>query len=219
MNQVNQDRAGTLLAAPLDIEVLVILIDHVVEARHGELAQLARLDDLLGLVHKRVVATVLTHEHGHAGGLGLGGEGLGILKIVGDRLFDQRHDVALDGLAGNAQVQVVGGGDDDGLGLDLVHHLGRIGKERHAGGLGRGAGALKGVGDGDEFGLGLLGDKADVVAAHGAGADDGNADGVELRHFDSLMLVAWNVTKGQPLCHIGITRRTSSCCRRPSCRR
>ena len=38
VRQVDQDRAGTLLAAPLDIEVLVVLIDHVVEARHGELA-------------------------------------------------------------------------------------------------------------------------------------------------------------------------------------
>ena len=75
VNQVDQDRAGTLLAAPLDIEILVILIDHVVEARHGELAQLAGLDDLLGLVDEGVVATVLTYEHGHAGGLGLGGEG------------------------------------------------------------------------------------------------------------------------------------------------
>ena len=72
------------------------------EARHGELAQLAGLDDLLGLVDEGVVATVLTHEHGHAGGFGLGGEGLGILEIVGDRLFDQRHDVALHSLASNA---------------------------------------------------------------------------------------------------------------------
>lgn len=54
------------------------------------------------------MATVLAHEHGHAGGLGLGGEGLGILEVVGDRLFDQRHDVALHRLAGNAQMQVVG---------------------------------------------------------------------------------------------------------------
>ena len=104
VHQVDQDRAGTLLAAPLDIEVLVILIDHVVEARHGELAQLAGLDDLLGLVDEGIVATVLTHEHGHASGLGLGGEGLGVLQVVGDWLFDQRHDVALHSLAGNAQV-------------------------------------------------------------------------------------------------------------------
>ena len=219
VHQVDQDRAGTLLAAPLDVEVLVVLIDHVVEARHGELAQLAGLDDLLGLVDEGVVATVLTHEHGHAGGLGLGGEGLGVLEVVGDRLFDQRHDVALHGLAGNAQMQVVGGGDDDGLGFDLVHHLGGIGVKRHAGGLGRGAGALKGVGDGDELGLGLLGDKADVVAAHGAGADDGNADGVELRHFDSLMVVAVECGKGAALAASSKTKRTSSCCRRPSCRR
>ena len=202
MHQVDQDRAGTLLAAPLDVKVLVVLIDHVVEARHGELAQLAGLDDLLGLVHKRVVATVLTHEYGHAGGLGLGGEGLGILEVIGDRLFDQRHDVALHGLAGNAQMQVVGGGDDDGLGLDLVHHLGGIGKERHAGGLGRGAGALKGVGDGDELGFGLLGDKADVVAAHGTGADNGNADGVELRHFDSLILVTGGMRQEDGPCRV-----------------
>ena len=219
MNQVDQDRSGTLLAAPLDIEVLVILIDHVVEARHGELAQLAGLDDLLGLVDEGVVATVLTHEHGHAGGLGLGGEGLGILEVVGDRLFDQRHDVALDGLAGNAQVQVVGGGDNDGLGFDLVHHLGGIGIKRHASGLGRGAGALKGVGDGDELGLGLLGDKADVVAAHGAGADNGNADGVELRHFVSLILVTGGMRQEDGPRRIDTTRRTFSCCRRPSCRR
>ena len=104
MHQVDQDRAGTLLAAPLDVEVLVVLIDHVVEARHGELAQLAGLDDLLGLVDEGIVATVLTHEYGHAGGLGLGGKGLGIIEVVGDRLFDQRHDVALHSLAGNAQV-------------------------------------------------------------------------------------------------------------------
>ena len=104
MNQVDQDRAGTLLAAPLDIEILIVLIDHVVKARHGELAQLAGLDDLLGLVDEGIVATVLTHEYGHAGGLGLGGKGLGILEVVGDRLFDQRHDVALHSLAGNAQV-------------------------------------------------------------------------------------------------------------------
>ena len=219
MHQVDQDRAGTLLAAPLDVEVLVVLIDHVVEARHSKLAQLAGLDDLLGLVDEGVVTTVLTHEHGHAGGLGLGGKGLRVLQVVGDGLFDQRNDVALDGLAGNAQVQVVGRGDDDGLGLDLVHHLGGIGKERHAGGLGRGAGALKGVGDGDELGLGLLGDKADVVAAHGAGADDGNADGVELRHFDSLMVVAVECGKGAALAASSKTKRTSSCCRRPSCRR
>ena len=85
--------------------------------------------------------------------------------------------------------------------------------------LGRGAGALKGVGDGDELGLGLLGDKADVVAAHGAGADNGNADGVELRHFDSLILVAVECGKGAVLAASSKTRRTSSCCRRPSCRR
>ena len=99
-------------------------------------------------------------------------------------------------------MQVVGRGDDDGLGLDLVHHLGGIGEERHAGGLGRGAGTLKGIGDSDELGLGLLGDEADVVAAHGAGADNGNADGVELRHFDSLILVTGECDKGAvPLSH------------------
>ena len=145
---------------------------------------------------------MLTHEHGHASGLGLGGEGLGVLQVVGDRLFDQRHDVALHSLAGNAQVQVVGRGDDDGLGLDLVHHLGGIGVKRHAGGLGRGAGALKGVGDGDELGFGLLGDKADVVAAHGTGADNGNADGVELRHFDSLILVTGGMRQEDGLCRV-----------------
>ena len=32
VHQVDQDRAGTLLAAPLDVKVLVVLIDHVVEA-------------------------------------------------------------------------------------------------------------------------------------------------------------------------------------------
>ena len=168
------------------------------------------------------MAAVLAHEHGHAGGLGLGSELLGVLEVVGDGLLHERHDVAGDGLAGNAQVQVVGRGDDDGLGLNLVHHLGGIGEERikrHAGGLGRGAGALKGVGDGDELGLGLLGDKADVVAAHGAGADNGNADGVELRHFDSLILVAVECGKGAVLAASSKTRRTSSCCRRPSCRR
>ena len=134
------------------------------------------------------MATVLAHEHGHAGILGLGGKGLGVLEVVGDGLLDQGHDAALDGLAGNGEVQTVGGGDDDALGLDLVHHLGRVGVERHAGGLGGGAGALEGVGNGHELGLGLLGDEADVVAAHGAGADDGNADGDLLAHcfsFDS----------------------------------
>lgn len=78
------------------------------EARNSKLAQLAGLDDLLGLVDEGVVATVLTHEHGHAGGLGLGGKGLGILQVVGDRLFDQRHDVALHSLAGNARCRSLG---------------------------------------------------------------------------------------------------------------
>ena len=126
----------------------------MVEARHGELAQLTGLDDLLGLVDEGVVATVLTHEHGHAGGFGLGGEGPGIFRVVGDRLFRPAARCRASQFAGNARVQVVGGGDNDGLWLDLVHHLGGIGAKRHAGGLGRGAGALKGVGDGDELGLG-----------------------------------------------------------------
>ena len=77
----------------------------------------------------------------------------------------------------------MGGRDDDALGLDLVHHLGGVGVERHAGSLGRGTGALEGVGDGHELGLGLLGHEADVVAAHGTGADDGEADGGLLGHW------------------------------------
>ena len=45
-------------------------------------------------------------------------------------------------------------------------------------------------------------DIAEVVGAHGAGADNGNADGVELRHFDSLILVAVECGKGAvPLPH------------------
>ena len=48
---------------------------------------------------------------------------------------------------------------------------------------------------------------------------NGNADGVELRHFDSLILVAVECGKGAVLAASSKTRRTSSCCRRPSCRR
>lgn len=47
-----------------------------------------------------------------------------------------------------------------------------------------------------------LGDKADVVAAHGTGADNGNADGVELRHFDSLILVTGGMRQENGPCRV-----------------
>ena len=120
------------------------------EAGDGQLTQLAGLDDLLGPLDEGVVSTVLAHEHGHASGLGLDGERLGVGEVVGNGLLHQGHDTTPYGLAGNAQVQAVGGGDDDAVGRDLVHHGRGVGVERHAGGVGRGAGALEGVGDGAE---------------------------------------------------------------------
>ena len=201
VHQVDQNRAGTLLAAPLDVKVLVVLIDHVVEARHGELAQLAGLDDFLGLVDEGVVATVLTHEHGHTGGLGLGGEGLGVLEIVGDRLFDQRHDVALDGLAGNARCR--------SLGVAMMTASGLTSSIIWAGSVKNGTPAASAVARAPS--------KASAMATSSASGssvtkrmwlrpmrrrDDGNADGVELRHFDSLILVTGGMRQEDGPCRV-----------------
>ena len=189
------------------------------------------------------MASVLAHEHGHAGGLGLGGERLSIGEVVGDGLLDQGHDAATNCLAGNAQVQAIGSGDDHAIRLDLVHHDSGVGVERHAGGLGRGAGALEGIGDGHELGAGLLGHEADVVAAHGTGADDGDADGgLVLGHGNSSLgqegrpflpsrRMGWRAARpqragvGRTAPEEGIVegkgtraRRSSSFRRRPSCR-
>ena len=166
------------------------------EARNGKTAQLARLDDLLGLLDEGIVATMLAHEHGHTGSLGLGGKCLGVGKIIGDGLFHQGNDAAIDGLTGNAQMQAVRSSDNHALGLDLVHHGRRIGVERHAGSLGRGTCALKGVRDGHELGLGLLGNKTNVVATHGASTNDGDAHGSLLvRHGSSFR-------KAKRVCHV-----------------
>ena len=84
-------------------------------------------------------------------------------------------------------MQTVRGGDDHALGPDLVHHGRGIGIERHTGGLGRSAGTLKGIGDGYELGLGLLDNKTNVVAAHSASANDGNAHGSLLVRHGGLL--------------------------------
>ena len=100
----------------------------------------------------------------------------------GERLLHEDRHTARDRRVGQRPVEGRRGGDDDPVELGLGDHHHRI-REAHGPGLGRDGrdGLGVGIGDGGQERVGVPGDDAHVVAAHGAQADEADAEPVPVR--------------------------------------
>ena len=182
VDRVDQQRAASGTAAPVGLEVRLVLA-HEAEAVDGDdLAEVAAQDRPPRLLHVGAVPPVVAHEHrdaAHVGGLDerqRGGD------RVGDRLLDEHGNPTFDARKTRLEVQRVRQGDDRAVGPDLVEHAVVVDEERcpvlgcESLGLGRH------VRDRDEARVGVAGDQPDVLATDPARAHEGDA---HLRHVPS----------------------------------
>ncbi len=164
---------------------------------HQQLAQFAVADDGA----KRGVFGVEAAHEAHLDALvaerGFGLDDLpGAFRVRGQRLFAEDGDVLRQGLVQDVLVQEARGGDEDGVDVAVVQGFLGVGQghgARNAFDGGLRAGQVN-VDDGGNFSaVDALVEALDVVRAHAAGADDGDAEGFS--HCSVLCVVVWSVRR------------------------
>ena len=192
MDEVEQDRSTAGLAPPpaTDVEVVVGLVEQS-RAYHGDdRPEPAALHDLAGFGHDGAVVAVVPGQHRHPGLLpGLDQPG-GALDGVADGLLDDHRDPGCDGFQAAVDVHLVGGGEDDPVGLVPLEQLGERLVERHAELLGQlGAGGA-GIDDRGQLGVQARVDLLDVPLADHACARDRDPYRAHLSSSSSVTSVA-----------------------------
>lgn len=122
VDQIEKDRAGSGLAPPVDVEIIVRLEQPEHRTGYENSAKLAAVDDLFGLLDHRIVAAMMADQKGHTSGLRGADQLFTGRNIVCNRLFDQRRHSGGNGFETVGDMDLVGRRDDDAVGTIRLDH-------------------------------------------------------------------------------------------------
>ena len=127
VDEVEQDRPAPGLPPPTtaDVEVVVRLVEQRRAHDGDDRAQHAAVHDLPGSGHDRAVVPVVPRQQRDARRLGRLDQPGGALDAVAERLLDDHRHAGRDALQAAVDVQRVGRGEDDAIGLVLLEQLGQ----------------------------------------------------------------------------------------------
>ncbi|MNE40476.1 hypothetical protein D3C80_1345000 [compost metagenome] len=118
--------------------------------------------------------SVVADQHGHATAPRRLHQRTDFIQVHAHRFFQQHRHTGLDAIERGGHMQVIGVGDDHRLGLDYLQHAAVVGKTRHRAFGREGLGLRARVCHRAQLGLRDLTQVLVVLAAHDAGANQGD---------------------------------------------
>jgi len=128
VNQVDQHGAAACLAAPLDVEIRVGLVERRERIGRDGPAEPTRLHDLAGTPQYRIVPTMVPDQQRHAGFARGAAHGSRRVDAVRHRFLDQRGDAARDTCEADRHVCRIRRRDDRAVRTHLVEHRRVVGE-------------------------------------------------------------------------------------------
>ncbi|MNN16973.1 hypothetical protein D3C81_1301360 [compost metagenome] len=177
VDQVGQQEASPRLATPWGFEVAVRFLQLPQCGDIDQPAQLAVGNHLVRLGDQWIVPPVMADQHWHTPAARALYQCTNFIQVHAHRLLDQHWHAGLDAIQRGSHMQVVRVGNDHRLGAHTLQHLPVVGKTGHAALGGKGLGLRARVGHRAQLGLRHVTQVLIVLAAHDAGANQGNTKG------------------------------------------